>query len=59
MGYDLAGSLGLALIVAGLIVRWLGRSRGGEMRDAGDRLSLVVTLAGVALTAISIYQASR
>ena len=54
---DFPGSLGIGLIVAAILVRILGRTRGGAAQEMAVRVSLVATLAGVALIAVSIYLA--
>jgi hypothetical protein len=54
---DFPGSLGIGLIVAGIVVRLLGRPRGGDVMEMAVRVSLVATLVGVALLAVSIYLA--
>jgi hypothetical protein len=56
--FDFAGSLGVGLIVAGFVIKLLGRSSGRyDVKAAADRFAIVVAMAGVALTAVSIYLA--
>jgi len=57
VAFDFAGALGFGLIIAGIVIRYLGRSRGGDVQKTGEWVSLVVICAGLGLGLISIVAA--